>query len=57
MIGTIVRGARRSVRKDTKSNRATVKVKEAMTGANASKEPIRSGASAETNADARVPAK
>jgi hypothetical protein len=48
-----VRGVRRNVRIDTKSKRATVKVKEAGNGANASKEPIRNGASAGTNADTK----
>jgi hypothetical protein len=48
-----VRSARRNVRLDTKSNRNSAVIKEARIGANASKEPIRNGASAGTNADTK----
>ena len=45
MKEAIATGVRRSARIDIKSKRAIAEVKEAMNGANASKEPTRNGAS------------
>ena len=47
-------GVRRNVRIDTKSKRASVKLREAGIGANASNEPIRTGASARRSAGTRA---